>query len=172
MAEVQQKPWWIAPSGYMFCIVEYSYDLEDDGTCYPRGDESSVNPSFIEALIQYKQQEYPYFGHGKVTKIVQGQRVPPAVEYIAELKSGMFSDLENTSVFLCPAAMVKLDSTPYQLVKSASYINMRVYPSSKGKVDRTKAATAKDLLDEYAEDNNIRLIEYDEYLPFREYYKF
>lgn len=168
--EGAEKPWWMAPRGYMFCIVEYSYDLEEDGTCYPRGDVSSVNPSFIDALIQYKQREYPYFGHGKVRKIVYGQRTPPTIEYIAELKSGMFNELENTSVFLCSATMVKLDVAPYQLVKPASYINMRPYPSSKGEIN--KAATAWDLLNEYAEDNNVRLIEHDEYLPFREYYKF
>jgi hypothetical protein len=172
MAEVV-KPWWQAPSGYMFCIVEGGFYFDDiDGSCFPREDEATVDPMFIEALMQYKQREYPYFGRGRAMKIVDGQRVPPAIEYIAELKSGMLAELENTSVFLCPAAVVRFDSKPYKLVKSASHIDMKPYWSSKGTVKVRNPATARDLLDEFAKDNGIRIIEYDEYLPFREYYKF
>jgi len=171
MAELV-KPWWQAPTGYVFFIAEGGYYYEGEAETYcPHGDKAWVHPTFIDAVLHYKQREYPYFGRGRVMKVVYGQRVPPEVNYIAELKSGMFEELENTSVFLCLAAYVTHDKDSFK-VSTYPYEKLKPFPSLTGKIKSKIPATAKDLLDTFAEDNKIRLVEYDEYLPFREYYKF
>lgn len=166
MAQVPDRPWWEAPRGYVFCIVEGGFDRDDHdekGVYYPREDNASVHPMFIDALMRYNQREYPYFKRGRIIKLDRGHYITS--EYIAELKSGMFDELGKTTVFLCDVANVVVDG--WRLTKPASETAMIMYPSS----SKRKPVSAIDLLHEYAEERNVRLVEYDEYLPFREYYR-